>query len=142
MMDSFDVLLVDLQDLGCRVYTFLTTLRYVLEAAAERGKAVRVLDRPNPAGRPVEGLRLREGWRVFVGAGALPIAHGSRWARRRSGSCCSLGLDVDCSIIEMPGMGTADRRRADGWPRRMSVAWVNPSPNASNPWMARCYAGP
>src|SRR6266850_3509052 len=53
MMDSFDVLLVDLQDLGCRVYTFITTLRYVLEAAAERGKTVCVLDRPNPAGRPV-----------------------------------------------------------------------------------------
>jgi uncharacterized protein YbbC (DUF1343 family) len=55
MMDSFDVLLVDLQDLGCRIYTFITTLRYVLEAAARHGKAVWVLDRPNPAGRPVEG---------------------------------------------------------------------------------------
>src|SRR5881296_4138684 len=47
MMESFDVLLVDLQDLGCRVYTFLTTLRYVLEAAAQNGKAVWILDRPN-----------------------------------------------------------------------------------------------
>src|SRR3954447_25832532 len=46
MMESFDVLLVDLQDLGCRIYTFLTTLRYVLEAAAQHGKAVWVLDRP------------------------------------------------------------------------------------------------
>ena len=54
MMDSFDVLLVDLQDVGCRVYTFITTLRYVLEAAAVRGKAVWVLDRPNPVGRPVD----------------------------------------------------------------------------------------
>ena len=64
MMDSFDVLLVDLQDLGCRIYTFITTLRYVLEAAAKHGKAVWVLDRPNPAGRPVEGLTLRDGWKV------------------------------------------------------------------------------
>ena len=55
MMDTFDVLLVDLQDLGCRIYTFITTLRYVLEAAAQHGKSVWVLDRPNPAGRPVEG---------------------------------------------------------------------------------------
>ena len=70
MMDSFDVLLVDLQDLGCRIYTFITTLRYVLEAAAQHGKAVWVLDRPNPAGRPVEGLTLRDGWESFVGAGA------------------------------------------------------------------------
>ncbi|MCQ4062485.1 DUF1343 domain-containing protein, partial [Klebsiella pneumoniae] len=61
MMDNFDVLLVDLQDLGCRIYTFITTLRYVLEAAARHGKAVWVLDRPNPAGRPIEGLTLREG---------------------------------------------------------------------------------
>ena len=62
MMDTFDVVLVDLQDLGCRIYTFVTTLRYVLEAAARHRKAVWVLDRPNPVGRPVEGLKLRTGW--------------------------------------------------------------------------------
>ena len=56
MMDTFDVLLIDLQDLGCRIYTFITTLRYMLEAAATYGKSVWILDRPNPAGRPVEGL--------------------------------------------------------------------------------------
>ena len=60
-MGTFDVILVDLQDLGCRIYTFITTLLYVLEAAAEHGKSVWVLDRPNPAGRPVEGLTLRAG---------------------------------------------------------------------------------
>ena len=69
MMDTCDVILVDLQDLGCRIYTFITTLRYVLEAASEHRKAVWVLDRPNPAGRPVEGLTLRTGWQSFVGAG-------------------------------------------------------------------------
>src|SRR6185436_18594599 len=62
MMDCFDVLLVDLQDVGCRIYTFVTTLRYMLEAAAEHRKLVWILDRPNPVGRPVEGLRLRPGW--------------------------------------------------------------------------------
>ncbi|UCE75748.1 MAG: DUF1343 domain-containing protein, partial [Gammaproteobacteria bacterium] len=76
MMDSFDVLLVDLQDLGCRIYTFVTTLRYVLEAAAQFNKQVVVLDRPNPVGRPVEGLTLRPGWESFVGAGPLPMRHG------------------------------------------------------------------
>ena len=76
MMDHFDVLLVDLQDLGCRIYTFITTLRYVLEAAASHGKAVWILDRPNPAGRPIEGLSLRPGWESFVGAGAMPMRHG------------------------------------------------------------------
>ena len=67
MLDRFDVLLVDLQDLGCRIYTFITTLRYVLEAAAQSAK--KVLDRPNPTGRPVEGLSLCQGWESFVGAG-------------------------------------------------------------------------
>src|SRR6202166_1074609 len=76
MMDTFDVLLVDLQDLGCRIYTFITTLRFVLEAASEHRKAVWILDRPNPVGRPVEGLRLRTGWQSFVGAGPLPMRHG------------------------------------------------------------------
>src|SRR5687768_11225663 len=76
MMAPWDVLLVDLQDLGCRIYTFITTLRYVLEAAAAHGKAVWVLDRPNPVGRPVEGLTLRPGWESFVGASAMPMRHG------------------------------------------------------------------
>ncbi|MEW8350598.1 MAG: exo-beta-N-acetylmuramidase NamZ domain-containing protein, partial [Candidatus Thiodiazotropha taylori] len=76
MMDSFDLLLVDLQDLGCRIYTFVTTLRYMLEAASAHGKAVWLLDRPNPAGRPVEGLMLREGWESFVGAAPMPMRHG------------------------------------------------------------------
>ena len=81
MLEHFDVLLVDLQDLGCRIYTFITTLLYVLEAAAQHNKTVWVLDRPNPAGRPVEGLKLREGWESFVGAGPhadAPWAHGGR----------------------------------------------------------------
>ena len=71
-LGTFDVILVDLQDLGCRIYTFVTTLLYVLEAAAQHGKSVWVLDRPNPAGRPVEGLTLRPGWESFVGAGPMP----------------------------------------------------------------------
>ena len=86
MMDAFDVLLVDLQDLGCRIYTFITTLRYVLEAAATHGKAVWVLDRPNPAGRPVEGLTLQAGWESFVGAGPLPMRHGLTMGELRDGS--------------------------------------------------------
>src|SRR3979490_3180018 len=55
MMDCFDVLLIDLQDIGCRVYTFITTLRYLLQDCAAQGKAGGILDRPHPAGRPVQG---------------------------------------------------------------------------------------
>src|ERR1700722_4492812 len=71
MMDAFDFLLVYLQDVGCRIYTFVTTLRYVLEAAAMKRKAVWILDRPNPVGRPVEGLMLKAGFESFVGASAI-----------------------------------------------------------------------
>ena len=134
MMETLDVLLVDLQDLGCRVYTFITTLRYVLEAAAQHGKSVWVLDRPNPAGRPVEGTRLRAGWESFVGAGALPMRHGltmgelARWFRQ------ALALDVELEVVAM------DRFPPLGWPRGERV-WINPSPNAPTLAMARCYSG-
>ena len=139
MLESFDVLLVDLQDLGCRIYTFITTLRYVLEAAAGAGKSVWVLDRPNPAGRPVEGLRLRPGWESFVGAGPLPMRHGltlgelGRWFVR------TLQLDVDFEVVAMEGW-RPDEAPGYGWPLG-ERAWINPSPNAPNLGMARCYAG-
>src|SRR5690242_8216579 len=95
MMSTFDVLLVDLQDLGCRIYTFITTLRYVLEAAARHAKAVWVLDRPNPVGRPVEGLRLRPGWESFVGAGPMPMRHGLTLGELGFWFIATLGLDVE-----------------------------------------------
>ncbi|MGZ9014633.1 MAG: exo-beta-N-acetylmuramidase NamZ family protein [Burkholderiales bacterium] len=139
MMETFDVLLVDLQDLGCRIYTFITTLRYVLEAAAMHGKAVWVLDRPNPAGRPVEGLTLRPGWESFVGAGALPMRHGSTLAELARWFVRTLALDVECEVVAMEGWN-AEEAPGFGWPLNERV-WVNPSPNAPNLSMARCYAG-
>ena len=139
MMSTFDVLLVDLQDLGCRIYTFITTLRYVLEAAARHGKAVWVLDRPNPAGRPVEGLTLREGWESFVGAGPLPMRHGLTMGELARWFVATLKLDIDCRVIEMEGW-QPDVAPGYGWPLGERT-WVNPSPNAPNLWMARAYAG-
>ena len=139
MLDTCDVVLVDLQDLGCRIYTFITTLRYVLEEAARLGKSVWVLDRPNPIGRPVEGLRLREGWESFVGAGPLPMRHGLTLGELARWFVTTLRLDVDCRVIEMEGWNP-DEGPGYGWPLGERT-WVNPSPNAPNPWMARCYAG-
>ena len=139
MMDSFDVLLIDLQDVGCRIYTFITTLRYALEAAAERGKAIWVLDRPNPVGRPVEGLRLRAGWESFVGAGPLPMRHGLTLGELGKWFVQTLRLDVEYDVVTMEGWEPANAP-GFGWPLGERT-WVNPSPNASNLWMARCYAG-
>jgi len=127
MMESFDVLLVDLQDVGCRVYTFVTTLRYVLEAAAKHGKSVWVLDRPNPAGRPVEGLKLRAGWESFVGVGPLPMRHGltlgelARWLVR------TLRLNAACEVVTMEGWDP-DGAHGHGWPlthrHALPVGWA------------------
>jgi uncharacterized protein YbbC (DUF1343 family) len=139
MMDAFDVILIDLQDLGCRIYTFITTLRYILEAAAKHRKAVWVLDRPNPAGRPVEGLTLRGGWESFVGAGAMPMRHGLTLGELGLWFISTLKLDVEYRVIEMQDW-RPDVAPGYGWPLG-ERAWINPSPNAPNLWMARAYAG-
>ncbi len=139
MMDSFDVLLVDLQDLGCRIYTFITTLRYVLEAAAKHGKAVWILDRPNPVGRPIEGTRLAAGWESFVGAGALPMRHGLTMGELAHWFAGTLRLPVDYQVVTMLGW-QPHAAPGHGWPLG-EREWVNPSPNAPNLSMARCYAG-
>jgi uncharacterized protein YbbC (DUF1343 family) len=138
MMETADVFLFDLQDLGCRIYTFVTTLLYLLQAASGTGKAVWVLDRPNPAGRPVEGTLLLPGQESFVGAGPMPMRHGltlgemGHWFVRR------FGLDVDYRMIAMDGW-RPDKGPGFGWPE--SRIWINPSPNAANLNMARAYAG-
>jgi uncharacterized protein YbbC (DUF1343 family) len=139
MMDTFDVLLVDLQDLGTRVYTFVTTLRYALEAAAAHGKSMWVLDRPNPAGRPVEGTKLAPGWESFVGAGAMPMRHGLTLGELAKWFARTLRLDVDLQVVAMEGW-KPDAAPGHGWPLG-ERAWVNPSPNAPSLAMARCYPG-
>jgi len=137
-MGTFDTILVDLQDLGCRIYTYVTTLLYVLEAAAEHGKGVWVLDRPNPAGRPVEGLTLRPGWESFVGAGPIPMRHGLTLGELGKLFIDHFKLDVDYRVIEMAGW-RPDEAPGYGWPPER--VWINPSPNAANLNMARAYAG-
>jgi uncharacterized protein YbbC (DUF1343 family) len=139
MMSTFDVLLVDLQDVGCRIYTFITTLRYVLEEAGRHGKSVWVLDRPNPVGRPIEGLKLRPGWESFVGAGPLPMRHGLTMGELALWFIARLKLKVDCRIVEMQGW-KPDAAPGYGWPVG-ERAWINPSPNVPMLESARCYPG-
>tara|TARA_R110002033_G_scaffold140211_4_gene179109 strand:- start:2181 stop:3377 length:1197 start_codon:yes stop_codon:yes gene_type:complete len=136
-METFDVILIDLQDLGCRIYTFITTLRYMLEAAAEHGKSVWVLDRPNPAGRPIEGTILEEGWESFVGAGPMPMRHGLTMGEMGHWLISEFDLNVDYKVVEMQGW--KPEGPGFGWP--VDRIWINPSPNAPNVNMARAYAG-
>ncbi|MET0307526.1 MAG: DUF1343 domain-containing protein [Sphingomonas sp.] len=137
-MSTFDVILIDLQDVGCRIYTFVTTLLYVLEAAAEHVKQVWVLDRPNPAGRPIEGLTLLPGWESFVGAGPMPMRHGMTLGEMGAWFIDHFKLDVAYRVIEMEGW-VPEAGPGFGWPPER--VWINPSPNAANVNMARAYAG-
>ncbi len=139
MLEHCDVILVDLQDLGCRIYTFVTTLRYVMEAAARAGKAVWVLDRPNPIGRPVEGLSLRPGWESFVGAGPMPMRHGLTLGEMAQWFKVELALDLELKVIALQGW-QPESGPGYGWPL-FERSWINPSPNAPNLFMARAYAG-
>jgi uncharacterized protein YbbC (DUF1343 family) len=136
MLAGIDVLLVDLQDAGCRVYTFITTLRSCLEEAARHGKKVVVLDRPNPVGgAAVEGPPLLPALRSFVGAHAVPLRHG-------------LTLGELALLFDAEGRIGADLSvaRMRGWRRRMLFAdtglpWVPPSPNLPTPESAVVYPG-
>ena len=139
MMESFDLLLFDVQDLGCRIYTYITTLLYLMEACAEYDKPLWILDRPNPAGRNIEGTVLEPDWESFVGAGPIIMRHGlttgemARWFQRQH------QLDLELEVITMHDY---DPRQAPGfgWPVG-ELCWVNPSPNASSVNMARCFPG-
>ena len=137
MMSSADVYLFDLQDLGCRIYTFVTTLLYLLEEAARHGKSVWVLDRPNPAGRPVEGTLLVPGQESFVGAAPMPMRHGLTMGEMGHWFVQHFNLDVDYRVIAMEGWQPDGA--GHGWPE--DRIWINPSPNAANINMARAYAG-
>ena len=137
MMSSADVFLFDLQDLGCRIYTFVTTLLYLLEEGAKHGKSVWVLDRPDPAGRPIEGTLLVPGQESFVGAGPMPMRHGLTMGEMGHWFIQHFGLDVDYRVIAMEGWQPDGPGK--GWPE--DRIWINPSPNAANVNMARAYAG-
>lgn len=137
MMSTADVFLFDLQDLGCRIYTFVTTLLYLLEAAQGTGKEVWVLDRPNPAGRPIEGTTLLPGQESFVGAGPMPMRHGLTLGEMGHWLIQHFKLDVPYRVIAMEGW--EPEGPGFGWPE--SRIWINPSPNAASVNMGRAYAG-
>jgi uncharacterized protein YbbC (DUF1343 family) len=139
MLSHCDGVLIDLQDAGCRIYTYLTTLFYMMEECAKLGKFVWVLDRPNPAGRAVEGSILRSGNESFVGMGPVIMRHGltlgemAKWIRD------FYRMDLDLRVMEMRGYDV-HRAPGYGWPLEQR-AWVNPSPNLPTLSGVRCYSG-
>jgi len=138
MLKGWDVLLVDLQDVGCRIYTFLTTLFYIMEALNNSQQELWILDRPNPAGREVEGHTLDMKFQSFVGAAPVPMRHGltlgeaALWYRDHK------KLKLNLNVVAMNGYQPGDAP-GFGWPTELS--WVNPSPNMPRLSTARAYCG-
>ncbi len=138
MMNTFDVVLFDLQDVGCRIYTFVTTLLYIMEECARYKKQMILLDRPNPIGRKIEGFSLLNGHESFVGAGPFPMRHGLTVGELALFYKKHYKLDLDLEIIKMKAYAPSKKPNF-GWPDKLT--WVNPSPNAPNLNMARIYPG-
>ncbi len=138
MMQTFDVLVFDLQDLGCRIYTFITTLLYLMEECSKYNKTLIILDRPNPAGRSVEGHTLQPGFESFVGAGPFPMRHGLTPAEMALFYKDHFKLTLDLRTVKMKNYHP-NKQPGYGWPEVLS--WVNPSPNAASVNMARAYSG-
>ncbi|MFW6241215.1 MAG: exo-beta-N-acetylmuramidase NamZ domain-containing protein [Thermodesulfobacteriota bacterium] len=137
MFDPIDLLLVDLQDVGTRVYTFVYTMAHCMEAARETGRKVVVLDRPNPAGgMVVEGNLLDpERCASFVGKYPIPMRHGLTIGELAVFFNEAFGIGCDLEVVPMAG-----------WRRRMRFAetglpWVAPSPNLPTPTSALVYPG-
>lgn len=138
MLDTFDVLLCDLQDVGWRGYTWIATLLYVLEACAKEGKSVWVLDRPNPAGRMVEGKKLAIGEESFVGVVPIPQRHGLTLGEMARYIVSHSALDVALEVVPMEGY-FPNEGPGFGWPT--DRVWVNPSPAIANLNSVRCFTG-
>jgi uncharacterized protein YbbC (DUF1343 family) len=125
-----------MQDIGCRIYTFLTTMVYILEASEKYKKHVVILDRPNPVGRPIEGFMLEPGEESFVGCGPIPMRHGLTLGEAALWYKSFKKLNVELDVIEMTGYQPSKTP----WPQN-ELPWVNPSPNAPSLLMARCFPG-
>ena len=130
MKKTFDVLIVDLQDVGCRIYTYLTTVFYLLEDCEE----VIILDRPNPIGRDIEGSLLKPQYQSFVGHAPLPMAYGLTLGEAALWFKETKKLKVSLHIIPMKNYSPKE-----GWPKNRP--WVQPSPNMTDLNCAKCYPG-
>jgi uncharacterized protein YbbC (DUF1343 family) len=139
MIEDLDIVLFDLQDVGCRIYTYITTLLYFVEVCAHHGKSLWVLDRPNPAGRPVDGLYLEQGQESFVGCAPMPTRHGLTVGELSQWMAARIAPGIDLKVIAMTGYQPSNSP-GFGWPTA-ERPWINPSPNAASINMTRCFPG-
>lgn len=136
MLESVDVIVFDLQDIGSRYFTYIYTMAYVMEACGEQGKQFVVLDRPNPiSGERIEGNLVEEDVRSFVGLLPIPNRHGMTVGELAQLFKYKFGYKCDLTVVPM-----------EGWKRAMyfdntPVLWVPPSPNTTNIDMNVLYPG-
>ena len=136
MLRGLDALIIDLQDIGARIYTYIYTMANCLRAAAKHGVTVIVCDRPNPIGGvEVEGATLREGWESFVGQFPIPMRHGMTIGELAKLFNNAFGINAALEVVKM-----------EGWNREMyaddtGLPWVMPSPNMPTLDTAIVYPG-
>ena len=135
MLRDVEVLVIDLQDVGTRVYTYVYTMANCMRAAARQQIKVVVCDRPNPIGGAIEGSRLREPWTSFVGQFPIPLRHGMTIGELARLFNSAFGIGADLEVIPL-----------EGWRREMyyddtGLPWVIPSPNLPTLDSATVYPG-
>jgi uncharacterized protein YbbC (DUF1343 family) len=136
MLEGIDTLVVDIQDIGTRFYTYVSTMGEAMQAAAEHGKRFVVLDRPNPIGGiAVAGPMLDRGRESFVGFHRLPVRHGMTVGELALMFQGELKLNLDLQVIECEGWRRSEMFDATG------LVWVNPSPNMRSLTQAFLYPG-
>jgi uncharacterized protein YbbC (DUF1343 family) len=136
MLNGLDTIVIDLQDVGARFYTYITTTAYVMEEAARRGIAVVVLDRPNPVnGFQIEGPTLDKAALGFTGYFPMPIRHGMTLGELARLFNAENHIGADLTIVEMKNW------RRDEWFDDTGLPWINPSPNMRNLIQATLYPG-
>ncbi len=136
MLRGIDTMVVDLQDVGARFYTYMTSIAYVMEEAASHGIEVMVLDRPNPInGWQVEGPVQDEDAAGFTGYFPMPVRHGMTLGELATLFNEERKIGATLTVVQMEGW------HRDAWWDETGLMWINPSPNMRNLWQATMYPG-
>ena len=136
MLSGIDTIVIDLQDIGTRFYTYMSTMAYMLESAAKQKVRVMILDRPNPInGHQIEGPILDQKFIGFTGYFPMPIRHGLTMGELALLFSAEKDIAVELTVVKMKGW----RRRY--WFDETGLPWVNPSPNMQNLIQATLYPG-
>jgi len=139
MLEGIDALIFDIQDVGARFYTYISTMGNIMEAGGENGIPVYIMDRPNPIGRIAEGPVLEQDYKSFIGMYPIPIRHGMTVGELalmiKDKGWVGSTEELDLHIVEVSGWNPQKSYRATG------LKWVDPSPNMRNVNEALVYPG-